>query len=90
MVANRGRPVTVLACLFAALLLVLAGCTSGPAPRSGGNAGAGGAPVAYREPVRLSSNDGVLEVRLVGPPGHGRARHRRGAGLELPASSATR
>lgn len=64
MVANRGRPVTVLACLFAALLLVLAGCTSGPAPRSGGNAGAGGAPVAYREPVRLSSSDGVLEVRL--------------------------
>lgn len=64
MVANRGGPVTVLACLFAVLLLVLAGCTSGPAPRSGGNAGAGGAPVAYREPVRLSSSDGVLEVRL--------------------------
>lgn len=64
MVANRGRPVTVLACLFAALLLVLSGCTSGTAPRSGGNAGVGGAPVGYREPVRLSSSDGVLEVRL--------------------------
>ncbi|MET0862935.1 MAG: multicopper oxidase domain-containing protein [Nakamurella sp.] len=31
---------------------------------SGGNAGPDGTPVGYREPVKLSSRDGVLEVRL--------------------------
>lgn len=30
----------------------------------GGNAGPDGKPVPFKEPVRLSSKDGVLEVRL--------------------------
>ena len=35
-----------------------------PVPRAGVNAGPDGKPAPFREPVRLSSKDGVLEVRL--------------------------
>ena len=35
-----------------------------PAPQAGVNAGPDGTPAPFREPVRLSSKDGVLEVRL--------------------------
>jgi FtsP/CotA-like multicopper oxidase with cupredoxin domain len=47
---------------------VLTSCTSRPkeaaSPPPGVNAGADGKPAAFREPIRLSSKDGVLEVRL--------------------------
>ncbi|MFC7447917.1 multicopper oxidase family protein [Rhodococcus daqingensis] len=64
MVANRRGPISVVACVAVTLLLVLGSCAFDEASRPGGNAGPDGAPVAYREPVRLSSEDGVLEVRL--------------------------
>ena len=35
-----------------------------PAPQGGVNAGPDGKPAPFKEPVRLSSKDGVLEVRL--------------------------
>jgi hypothetical protein len=35
-----------------------------PGPQAGVNAGADGKPAPFKEPVRLSSEDGVLEVRL--------------------------
>ncbi|MFG1783257.1 multicopper oxidase family protein [Rhodococcus oryzae] len=63
MVANRRGPISAVACAAVAMALVLTSCfstTGGP----GVNAGPDGAPAAYREPVRLSSEDGVLEVRL--------------------------
>jgi FtsP/CotA-like multicopper oxidase with cupredoxin domain len=37
---------------------------SGSTVAPGGNAGANAKPVAYKEPVKLSAKDGVLEVRL--------------------------
>lgn len=46
------------------MVLVLASCFSTTTGEPGANAGPDGAPVAYREPVKLSSKDGVLEVRL--------------------------
>ena len=49
------------------MTLVLANCSSETeeaAPPPGVNAGPEGHPASYREPVRLSSKDGVLEVRL--------------------------
>src|SRR3546814_12264394 len=47
------------------MTMALAACTSGEsAPEVGGNYGSGGTAVDYREPVKLSSRDGVLEVRL--------------------------
>ena len=59
--------------LAAALILIVSmtammtscsGEKKAPQPRSGVNAGPDGKPAAFREPVRLSSKDGVLEVRL--------------------------
>ena len=59
--------------VFVALLVILstAALTSAcsrdetaPAPEAGVNAGPDGSPAPYREPVKLSSKDGVLEVRL--------------------------
>ena len=60
--------------VFVALLVILsmtAALTSAcsrdetaPAPEAGVNAGPDGKPAPFREPVRLSSKDGVLEVRL--------------------------
>jgi len=68
-----GRTKTNISVLLALSLFVsLAGsaCTSdrsaapSPVQLSGANAGQDGTPAAYREPVKLSSSDGVLEVRL--------------------------
>ncbi|MFD1815636.1 multicopper oxidase family protein [Rhodococcus gannanensis] len=67
MVANRTKPPSALACVIASLLLILSGCTvggSGTDDAAGVFAGPGGSPAAYSEPVRLTSEDGVLEVRL--------------------------
>ena len=67
MIANRRKPPSALACVLASLLLILSGCTvggSGTDDAAGGYAGPGGSPAAFGEPVRLTSEDGVLEVRL--------------------------
>ena len=55
--------------LTASLALMAVSCAehhqqSLPVPAPGGNAGRNGHPVPYREPVKLSSKDGALEVRL--------------------------
>jgi len=51
-----------------AMATMLTSCTSHPreaaSPPPGVNAGPDGKPAPFREPVRLSSKDGVLEVRL--------------------------
>ncbi len=51
-----------------AMTMMLTSCTSHPkeaaAPPPGVNAGPDGKPAPFREPIRLSSRDGVLEVRL--------------------------
>ncbi|MDT5237834.1 MAG: hypothetical protein QOD97_32, partial [Mycobacterium sp.] len=51
-----------------AMAAMLTSCTSQPkeaaSPPPGVNAGPDGKPAPFREPVRLSSKDGVLEVRL--------------------------
>jgi len=45
--------------------LISGACSSdAPAPQAGVNAGPDGKPAPFKEPVRLSSKDGVLEVRL--------------------------
>jgi FtsP/CotA-like multicopper oxidase with cupredoxin domain len=64
----RSRPIIALL-LVVSLALMAVSCSSRheekPAvPAPGGNAGPNGRPVPYREPVKLSSKDGVLEVRL--------------------------
>ena len=47
------------------MTMALASCTSAEsAPEVGANYGSDGTAVDYREPVKLSSRDGVLEVRL--------------------------
>jgi len=47
------------------MTMALAACTSAEsAPEVGANYGSDGTAVDYREPVKLSSRDGVLEVRL--------------------------
>ena len=47
---------------------IMAACSrsekTAPAPAAGVNAGPDGNPAPFREPVKLSSKDGVLEVRL--------------------------
>ncbi len=64
------RPVkSVLALtVIVAMTAMLTSCTSHPkeaaSPPPGVNAGADGKPAPFREPIRLSSKDGVLEVRL--------------------------
>jgi FtsP/CotA-like multicopper oxidase with cupredoxin domain len=55
--------------LVVSMTMVLTACTShgsetSPAPRAGVYFGVEGKPAPYREPVKLSSKDGVLEVRL--------------------------
>ena len=55
--------------LVVALTLMLGSCSSDkpespPGPQAGVFAGPDGKPAPYREPVKLSSKDGVLEVRL--------------------------
>ena len=64
------RPVkSVLALtVIVAMTAMLTSCTSHPkeaaSPPPGVNAGPDGKPAPFREPIRLSSKDGVLEVRL--------------------------
>ncbi|MCV7355254.1 multicopper oxidase domain-containing protein [Mycolicibacterium fluoranthenivorans] len=50
--------------LIAAPTAACAGPKVAPAPAAGVNAGPDGKPAPFREPVRLKSKDGVLEVRL--------------------------
>ena len=66
MVVRRRKPIVVIAVtVVASMTLMLTACTSDePATARGGNAGPDGTPVAYQEPVKLSSENGVLEVRL--------------------------
>lgn len=58
-----------------AIIAMMTGCTSDKStststnPEPGVNAGPDGKPAPFREPVRLSSKDGVLEVRLSAHPG---------------------
>jgi hypothetical protein len=51
-----------------AITAMMVSCTSSKPtsanPPAGVNAGTDGKPAPYREPVRLASKDGVLEVRL--------------------------
>ncbi|WP_328401406.1 multicopper oxidase domain-containing protein [Nocardia sp. NBC_00403] len=65
MVTHRWKPNVSVVAVAAAITLLLAACGSDASRTSGGgNAGPDGIPVAYREPVKLTSKDGVLEVRL--------------------------
>ncbi|MFD0360348.1 multicopper oxidase domain-containing protein [Nocardia sp. GCM10030253] len=65
MVTHRRKPIVLVAAVAASVILLLAACgTDGSRTSGGGNAGPDAAPVAYREPVKLTSKDGVLEVRL--------------------------
>ncbi|MBO0681341.1 multicopper oxidase domain-containing protein [Mycolicibacterium sp. S2-37] len=66
MYRRRSKPTAALAYLVvAAMVMAMTSCASHePAPQIGVNAGPDGTPAAYREPVKLSSEDGVLEVRL--------------------------
>src|SRR4051812_39091490 len=53
--------------LVVSVTAMVTACTkqnTAPAPQAGVNAGPAGKPAPFREPVRLSSKDGVLEVRL--------------------------
>ena len=66
MTRRRGMCVVAVA-LVAALTLMLVSCShkqSPAGPQPGVFAGPDGKPAPFREPVRLSSKDGVLEVRL--------------------------
>jgi hypothetical protein len=47
-----------------ALMTSCSGEKRAPAPQAGVNAGPDGKPAPFKEPVRLSSKDGVLKVRL--------------------------
>ncbi|OBK75701.1 multicopper oxidase domain-containing protein, partial [Mycobacterium sp. 1274761.0] len=59
--------VLVALALIVSLVAVATACSkerTAPAPQAGVNAGPDGHPAPFREPVRLSSKNGVLEVRL--------------------------
>lgn len=66
--SRAGQTVKRVGALAAISLLVLMGTSCSdhrqPQPAAGQFAGPDGKPVPFREPVRLSSKDGVLEVRL--------------------------
>src|ERR1700694_2298944 len=70
MAVRRSTPIIAVAvALVASMTLMMTACSSheskpSAAANVGGNAGADGKPVPYKEPVKLSSKDGVLEVRL--------------------------
>ena len=74
----RSRPIVALL-MVASLVLMTMSCTTRedkkeqqPAakpPEAGANIGQAGHPAPFREPVRLSSKDGVLEVRLTAHQG---------------------
>jgi hypothetical protein len=66
----RSTPIVALL-LVLSLAMMTVSCTKNDKPEqtpkppeAGVNAGPDGHPVPFREPVRLSSKDGVLEVRL--------------------------
>ena len=63
----RARPVLVIAlAVVISMTAMLTACSrdrTAPAPQAGVNAGPDGKPAPFREPVRLSSKEGVLEVR---------------------------
>ncbi|MEV0296164.1 multicopper oxidase domain-containing protein [Nocardia sp. NPDC050710] len=61
MVTHRGNPIVVVVACAVSITLLIAACTS---DRSGISGDHDASPVAYREPVELTSEDGVLEVRL--------------------------
>jgi FtsP/CotA-like multicopper oxidase with cupredoxin domain len=64
----RTRSVIVVALVtVVSMAVMMTSCTSekkAAQPQAGVNAGADGKPAEFKEPVRLSSKDGVLEVRL--------------------------
>ncbi|MFQ6399044.1 multicopper oxidase domain-containing protein [Nocardia sp. KC 131] len=65
MVTHRRKPIVLVVAVAASITLLLASCGSdGSRTSGGGNAGPDATPAAYREPVKLTSEDGVLEVRL--------------------------
>ena len=57
-------PCLVILSMTAAMTTACSRDKETPAPQAGVNAGPDGKPAPFREPVRLSSKDGVLEVRL--------------------------
>ncbi|HKV20032.1 MAG TPA: copper oxidase, partial [Mycobacterium sp.] len=62
----KSIPVIALA-VVVSMTAVMTACSKqdgAPAPQAGVNAGPDGEPAPFREPVRLTSKDGVLEVRL--------------------------
>jgi len=64
----RGKSIPMIAlAIVISMTAMMTACSkqnTAPAPQAGVNAGPDGAPAPFREPVRLSSKDGVLEVRL--------------------------
>ncbi|WP_124395059.1 multicopper oxidase family protein [Rhodococcus wratislaviensis] len=66
MVVRRRKPLVAIAvAVVVSMTSALTACTSDePTSTAGGNAGPDGSPVAFEEPVKLSSENGVLEVRL--------------------------
>ncbi|MGK2883134.1 MAG: multicopper oxidase family protein [Mycobacterium sp.] len=63
---SRGSSVLVALSAILALACALTSCTESEPPEAGVgvNAGPDGRPASFAEPVRLSSQDGVLEVRI--------------------------
>ena len=65
--AGPGSRVFVALMLVITMIAAMTACSrdkEAPAPQAGVNAGPDGKPAPFKEPVRLSSKDGVLEVRL--------------------------
>ncbi|KJF19744.1 copper oxidase [Rhodococcus sp. AD45-ID] len=63
MIARYRR--SLVALIVVSLTVALAACATGdPVSGAGANYGSDGAPADFREPIKLSSVDGVLEVRL--------------------------
>ena len=63
----RSNSIVVALVLVISMTAMMTACgkeKTAPAPQAGINAGPDGKPEPFREPVRLSSKDGVLEVRL--------------------------
>src|SRR4051812_49409115 len=63
---TKSIPIIALAVVIS-MTAMMTGCSkqnTAAAPQAGVNAGPDGTPAPFREPVRLSSKDGVLEVRL--------------------------
>ncbi|WP_457148721.1 multicopper oxidase domain-containing protein [Mycobacterium sp. URHB0021] len=66
-VRRRNLVLAIALLVVVSLVAMFTSCSrqrQAPAPQAGVNAGPDGKPAAFQEPVRLSSKDGVLEVRL--------------------------